>query len=117
MKRYTKVIICFIAISVLAIAGEIPEIIHIKGGFMGKITFPHNMHENAVVDCQKCHSVFPQKKGIIQELKNKKTLQKRYVMKDVCIACHKQENNSGPTMCYGCHHLIFNLIPSGCLFF
>jgi len=121
MKLYTKVticFICFIAIIALSIAGEIPKIIQINGGFMGKIAFPHNLHEVIKNDCNKCHLIFSQKQGIIQELKNKKSLQKKYVMKELCISCHKQQKNSGPTMCYGCHYLIFNIIPSGtCLFF
>jgi ribosomal protein L40E len=101
-------------LSVIAIASETSERLQIKGGFMGGVTFSHDLHNNIVNSCQKCHAVFPQKLGAIQELKDNKTLRKKHVMKQVCISCHKSEN-SGPTMCYRCHHLIFNFIPSGCL--
>ena len=116
MSIYIKAIIFVIILSFVAIAGDHPETLKIKGGFMGFVTFPHHQHDNVADNCQKCHSIFPQKIGAIQELKNNNTIEKKYVMKQVCISCHKEEN-SGPTMCYGCHNLIFNFIPSGCLSF
>jgi ribosomal protein L40E len=103
-------------ISYVAIASEPPEKINIKGGFMGKIVFSHKLHENISDNCKKCHAIFPQKMGAIQSLKENKTLNKKYVMKEICISCHAS-NYSGPTMCYGCHDLIFNFIPSGCCLF
>jgi len=115
MSTYMNKVIFFVIliISFVAIASESPEKIKIKGGFMGKVIFPHKIHENITDNCQKCHAIFPQKMGGIQALKDNKTLNKKYVMKEICILCHKS-NNSGPTMCYGCHDLILNFIPSGC---
>jgi len=115
MPTTIKTIICVIILSVAAIAGDSLNEIKIKGGFMGAVTLPHQLHVDIADDCQKCHGIFPQKLGVIQELKDAKTFKKKYIMKDVCISCHKSQK-SGPTMCYGCHNLIFNIIPSGCLF-
>jgi hypothetical protein len=117
MSIYLKAFICFFILSLVAIASEALNEVEIKGGFMGVITFPHNTHENIVDNCQKCHALFSQQKGVIQGLKDSNALEKKYVMKTLCISCHKS-TNSGPTMCYGCHNLIFNIFPSGaCLFF
>jgi len=110
-----KIIICLTILSGIAFAGLESEEIVINAGFMGKVSFSHEVHADVSGNCQKCHSTFPQKRGVIQELKNIQTLQKKHVMKKICISCHKKEN-AGPTMCYGCHYLIFNFIPSGCLF-
>jgi hypothetical protein len=115
MKKFIKTLICVFVLCVVAIAGEHPEMLKIKGGFMGVVSFPHHLHNDIADNCQKCHVIFPQQNGAIQNLKNNKTLEKKHVMKNLCISCHKAEN-SGPTMCYGCHHLILNFIPSGCLF-
>jgi len=117
MSIYLKAFICFFILSLVAIASENFNDVKIQGGFMGVITFPHSTHENSVDNCQKCHEIFPQKMGAIQTLKDSNALEKKYVMKTLCISCHKS-NDSGPTMCYGCHYLIFNFIPSGaCIFF
>jgi len=111
------IILFFALISIAALAEKNEGIIDIKGGFMGKISFPHMLHGNAVDNCQKCHDMFPKKIGTIQDFKNQKVFKKKHIMTTLCISCHKQKNQSGPTMCNGCHNLIFNFIPSGCCLF
>ena len=119
MKIYLKSFIVFmlVFISLVVIAGQNEENMLIKGGFMGEIAFPHNLHENTADNCQKCHAIFPKKKGIIQDFKNNNKIKKKHVMNELCISCHKTKNNAGPTMCNGCHKMILNFLPSGCCIF
>ncbi len=81
--------------------------IAIPGGTRGSVPFPHHRHQDKLVDCDICHSVFPQKAGIIEALKAQGKLQKKQVMNKQCIKCHKQKKqegiNAGPTTCAKCH--------------
>jgi hypothetical protein len=83
-----------------------PEI-KLPGGTRGAVPFPHHQHQNALVDCQICHSLYPQKPGIIEELKAQGKLKKKQVMNKQCTKCHKQKKKegvkSGPTTCAKCH--------------
>jgi hypothetical protein len=117
MNNYSQTVIFFLACFLLPIvvfAQSNPEKRLINGGIMGNVSFNHNIHDNAVDNCQKCHAIFAKKTGSIQELKNMQQLNKKHVMKNVCISCHKKEKGTGPTMCNGCHQMILNFIPSGC---
>lgn len=81
--------------------------IEIDGGKKGKVPFPHRQHQERLVDCKICHSVFPQKPGSIKELKAQGKLKKKYVMNKLCTKCHKAKKKagqkSGPTKCSKCH--------------
>jgi len=81
--------------------------IEIDGGTKGKVPFPHRQHQERIVDCKICHSVFPQNPGSIKELKAQGKLQKKYVMNKLCTKCHKEKKKagrkSGPTTCSKCH--------------
>jgi hypothetical protein len=81
--------------------------IEIDGGKKGKVPFPHRQHQERLVDCKICHSVFPQKPGSIKELKGQGKLKKKYVMNKLCTKCHKAKKKagqkSGPTKCSKCH--------------
>jgi hypothetical protein len=81
--------------------------IKIPGGTRGPILFPHHLHQDKLGDCGICHSVFPQKAGIIEELKEQGKLKKKYVMNKLCIKCHRQKKReglkAGPTTCAKCH--------------
>ena len=81
--------------------------IKIPGGTRGSVPFPHHRHQNKLVDCDICHSVFPQKAGIIEELKAQGKLEKKHVMNKLCTKCHKQKKQeglkTGPTTCTKCH--------------
>ena len=81
--------------------------IKIPAGTKGFVLFPHHRHQNTLVDCKICHSVFPQKAGIIKELKEQGKLKKKYVMNTLCTKCHKQKKKeglkTGPTTCSKCH--------------
>jgi hypothetical protein len=83
------------------------ESIEIDGGKRGKVPFPHRQHQDRLVDCKICHSVFPQKPGSIKELKAQGKLKKKYVMNNLCRKCHKAKKKagqkSGPTKCSKCH--------------
>lgn len=81
--------------------------IKLPGGTRGLVPFPHHQHQDNLGDCKICHSVFPQKPGIIKELKEQGKLKKKYVMNKLCTKCHKQKKReglkSGPTTCSKCH--------------
>jgi len=83
------------------------ESIEIEGGKRGKVPFPHRQHQERLVDCQTCHSVFPQKSGSIEELKAQGKLKKKHVMNKLCTKCHKETKKAGkktgPTTCAKCH--------------
>ena len=69
--------------------------ITLPGGTRGPVPFPHHQHQNKLVDCQICHSLYPQKDGIIEELKTAGTLKKKQVMNKQCTKCHKQNKKEG----------------------
>ncbi|MGD2013694.1 MAG: cytochrome c3 family protein [Desulfobacterales bacterium] len=83
------------------------ENIEMAGGKRGNVPFPHHQHQERLVDCQTCHSVFPQKAGSIEELKAQGKLKKKYVMNKLCTKCHKETKKAGkktgPTTCAKCH--------------
>jgi hypothetical protein len=81
--------------------------IKLPGGKRGLVPFPHHRHQDKLGDCDICHSVFPQKAGIIAELKAQGKLKKKHVMNKLCTKCHKQRKKegikTGPTKCKQCH--------------
>ena len=81
--------------------------IKLPGGTRGPVPFPHHQHQNKLVDCQICHSLYPQKAGIIEELKSQGKLKKKQVMNKQCTKCHKQKKKegikAGPVTCKQCH--------------
>ena len=81
--------------------------ITLPGGTRGPVPFPHHQHQDNLVDCQICHALYPQKAGIIEELKAAGTLKKKQVMNKQCTKCHKQKKKeglkAGPTTCAKCH--------------
>jgi hypothetical protein len=83
-----------------------PEQITLDGGQKGVVGFPHRQHQTTLGDCNICHYLFPQKLGVIRELKNKGKLAKKRVMNH-CRGCHrkllKQGLKAGPTSCRKCH--------------
>ncbi len=72
----------------------------------GDVTFPHARHQVSLKDCMKCHSLFSQKRGVIEEMIDSGKLEKQQVMNH-CRSCHREmkENGqkSGPTNCMKCH--------------
>ena len=81
--------------------------IKLPGGKRGLVPFPHHRHQDALGDCDICHSVFPQKAGIIEKLKAQGKLKKKQVMNKQCTKCHKQKKKegikTGPVTCKQCH--------------
>ncbi len=79
----------------------------LEGGKKGNVPFAHRIHQEKLGDCEICHSIFPQESGSIKDLKKKGELDKKQVMKKLCIKCHKAErmagNPYGPTTCSKCH--------------
>lgn len=79
----------------------------LEGGATGKVPFPHQRHQTALnSDCQICHKLFPQEKGVIVKLKREDALKKKAVMNN-CQSCHRglasQGKAAGPTKCKECH--------------
>jgi hypothetical protein len=108
----SAVILLFAATAAIALSGTSVENkgaaeMMLPGGTRGPVPFPHHQHQDNLVDCQICHSLYPQKAGIIEELKAAGTLKKKQVMNKQCTKCHKQKKKegvkSGPTTCAKCH--------------
>jgi hypothetical protein len=103
-------LIVFGMVFTVAMAAEVqnkgPEEIRLDGGKKGHIDFPHRNHQVTLGDCKICHDIFPQKPGIIKDLKNKGQLKKKQVMSH-CRGCHrnmaKAGKKTGPTSCKKCH--------------
>jgi len=78
----------------------------LPGGTTGSVTVKHLVHQNALGDCNLCHSLFPQTAGIVQKLKDEGKLEKKKVMNQ-CQKCHREKVNagvkSGPVTCKECH--------------
>ena len=112
--RWTYAVVVFAALAAAgwAWASNAPQNkgsaeIVLEGGTSGKVTFPHQRHQEKLTDCNICHSVFPQKAGAIEELKARGTLAKKQVMNDQCTKCHREKKQAGektgPTTCTTCH--------------
>jgi hypothetical protein len=95
------------ALSLRAEENKGAESIVLFGGDSGSVSFPHHRHQTQSDDCNRCHSIFPQKKNAIEEMKAQGGLQKKQVMNKLCINCHNAEkkagNKAGPTTCTTCH--------------
>jgi hypothetical protein len=92
----------------LATENQGAENITLDGGSRGNVSFPHRQHQKNLVDCQICHSLFPQEAGAIEKLKAQGALENKYVMNKHCTKCHREKKKagqpSGPTTCAKCHH-------------
>ncbi len=81
--------------------------IQLAGGETGGVLFPHHRHQEKLNDCDICHAFYPQKAGVIEELKAEGKFKKKHVMNKLCIKCHKQKKQegitAGPTTCAKCH--------------
>lgn len=86
-------------------AGE--AVIQLDSGRLPAVAFPHRLHQESTAACSVCHDMFPQKRGAIQELQKKGDLEKKAVMNQNCIKCHKDRKTagepSGPLSCTACH--------------
>lgn len=87
------------------------------------VTFPHNRHVEAGLDCKACHHLYQNGKNILDESKleagnpdircskchgSKLRLDLQQAFHDQCIGCHvgyrqKEKKNSGPRYCGECH--------------
>ena len=112
LMKSKAVVLCivFVLLSAGVIVAGIekkgPEQITLDGGQRGVVGFPHGQHQTRLGDCSVCHNIFPQKLGVIKELKSQGKLAKKRVMNH-CTGCHrrlvKQGLKTGPTSCRKCH--------------
>lgn len=107
--RVSGVILILSVVCIAAVAAEMnmgAASLVIPGGNKGDVTLPHQTHQAALNDCDKCHSLFPQETGVITTLKENGTLKKMQVMRE-CQGCHREMakagSKTGPTRCDGCH--------------
>ncbi|MBW2252064.1 MAG: cytochrome c3 family protein [Deltaproteobacteria bacterium] len=102
----TGVVFLTSAIAV-AVQNQGAKDLKLDGGSRGIVPFPHHLHQNAMDDCNACHSIFPKTAGIIKDLKQQGKLKKKQVMNKTCIKCHKAKKKAGvkagPTTCSKCH--------------
>lgn len=80
----------------------------INGGKSGNVPFPHGLHQEKLPECNACHDLFPQKAGIIDELKAKGEMKSKTVMNN-CQKCHRKTKRAGlktgPVSCKKCHSI------------
>ncbi len=108
-KKWMVAIVFGIFISTLGLATENKGAadIQIDGGSRGEVPFGHRTHQEKLVDCKVCHSMFPQEPQSLAKLKANGQLKPKDVMNKLCTACHKAEkkagNPAGPVTCSKCH--------------
>ncbi len=112
MKAKKIILVIFGIVLVASIAAAVQnkgaKDIEISGGTKGKISFPHQKHQDTLKDCKICHDAFPQAPGSIDKLKDEGKLKKKQVMNKQCVKCHKEKKKAGektgPTSCSKCHN-------------
>jgi len=89
MKKTLIAMLAIVAFAGTVFAADVMEF----PASMGKVTFPHKAHQDALKDCTKCHATAAGGKieGFGKEWAHK-----------TCKGCH-QEMGKGPTSCTGCH--------------
>ena len=109
-KIIALVMFIFVVLAGMSVAVENKgaEDIVLEGGKQGKVPFPHHRHQTALVDCNICHTLFPQEEGAIERLKAEGKLKKKSdVMNKQCTKCHKAKKKAGektgPVTCKACH--------------
>ncbi|MDR3579401.1 MAG: cytochrome c3 family protein [Oryzomonas sp.] len=86
-----KTVIAMLAIAAFAGTAFAADVMEFPAS-MGKVTFPHKMHQEMLKDCKKCHEGAPGKiAGFGKEWAHK-----------TCKGCHS-DMGKGPTSCKGCH--------------
>ena len=58
--------------------------IELAAGKRGNVPFPHRRHQEKLVDCNICHTVFEQKAGSIEELKAQGKLKPKHA--SLCVS-------------------------------
>jgi hypothetical protein len=106
MKKISLILGILVVYLLLIAASSKDGNIIIKNNKKGNIPFPHVLHQEVLVDCNICHSMFEQKPDAISLSITQGKLKKKQVMKH-CRACHKSMRNedkkTGPTKCSACH--------------
>lgn len=112
MKKLILSILCWGLLAMFmvpanAIENTGAETMVLPGGPRGDVSFPHRQHQNALTDCNACHTLFPQVSGSIAALKSEGKLDNKQVMNKLCIKCHRAKRKAGepagPTSCKTCH--------------
>ena len=92
----------------IAVENKGAKELEMPGGVRGNVPFPHHRHQNALGNCDVCHTLFPQVRGSIEKLKAGGKLKKKHIMNTLCTKCHRERikagKNSGPISCNTCHH-------------
>ena len=88
MKKIIVALFVAVAFACTAVAAEVMEF----PATMGKVTFNHKKHQEALKECKLCHEKGPGKiEGFGKEWAHK-----------TCKGCH-EEKKAGPTKCNECH--------------
>jgi len=86
-----QAVITMLAISAFAASAFAADVMEFPAS-MGKVTFPHKMHQQLLKNCKKCHEQGPGKiAGFGKEWAHK-----------TCKGCHA-EMQKGPSKCSECH--------------
>ena len=92
----------------IAVENKGAKELELPGGVRGNVLFPHHRHQDTLGNCDICHTLFPQVRGSIEQLKAGGKLKKKHVMNTLCTKCHRERikagKTSGPISCSTCHH-------------
>ena len=68
-KKFCLMVIAMIAaISIAALGSAGEGLMMLEGGKLGDTPFPHKENQDRIKDCNACHNLIPQEKGITQKL-------------------------------------------------
>lgn len=90
-----KTIVTLFALAAFAGTTFAADIVEFASPKMGKVSFPHKVHQIMLKDCKKCHE--KEKKPAKIEGFGKEWSHK------TCTGCHK-DMKKGPTGCKDCHN-------------
>jgi len=86
------------------VSAQMKDSYEFKGGTMGKVSFNHKVHQEALKDCKVCHH--KEEAGKEQSCGVCHTKDAKVKPKDAyhnsCMKCHK-EMKKGPAGCKECH--------------
>lgn len=106
MKKITSLVLAIFVAAIFStlVSAAMQDTYEFKGGAMGKITFPHKMHQEKLGDCKICHH--KNEAGKEQSCFECHSKDSKVKAKDAfhnrCKKCHT-EQGKGPKSCKECH--------------
>lgn len=106
MKKLTSIVLALFVVALFSavVSAEMKDSYEFSGGAMGKVAFPHKLHQEKLGDCKVCHH--KDEAGKEQDCSKCHTKDSKVKAKDAfhnsCKKCHT-EQGKGPKGCKDCH--------------